>query len=232
MSRSRGRGGRGRGPVHYEVRGGRSMTAEDARKQMEGGDGRLVPFIRGREIDAGDLSGEVVEPVTATFTYFGKKIRVNPNLTETMVVDLLEAGEDIGVDDPRQLVAAKDYVRDHMHPDDFDTFWEAAQANRQSIQDVIRVCWKLLERITERDPTQPPGSSDGRPATSQSSPAGASAPATESSPVNPAPAAQQGNLWEVADHFIEKYESQGRPDLANQIALAAESREARGLVTV
>lgn len=217
MSKGKGRGGRGRGGTYYEL--SRPVSADDARKQMEDGDGRLVPFIRGREIDAGDLSGDVVEPVTATFAYFGKRFRVNPNLTETMVVDLLESGEGIDVNDPMQLVAAKDYVREHLHPEDFDEFWDTAKANRQGVQAVIRVCWKLLERITEQDPTEPPASSDGRLDTRPSSPDGASAPAT-------------GNVREVGEHFIQKFEEQGRPDLANQIALAVESREARGLVTV
>lgn len=198
---------------------------------MEDGDGRLVPFIRGREIDAGDLSGDVVEPVVASFTYFGNRFRVNPNLTETMVVDLLEAGEDIEVNDPRQLLAAKDYVRDHIHPDDFDDFWQASIDNRQGVQAVIKVCWKLLERITERPTTPPSDSSDGRPVTATNSVDGVSEPATASAPVKPYEAST-GNVREVAAPFVERYERIGRPDLANQVMLAVESREARGLVTV
>lgn len=202
------------------------MSPEEARRQIDS-DNRLVPFVRGREIDAGDLSGETVEPIIATFGYFGRRFRVNPNLTETMVVDLLEAGSDVEVNDPRQLLAAKDYVRDHLHPEDFDDFWETAVDNRQGIQQVIRVCWRLLEQITERPTTPPSDSSDGRLDTPTSSPAGASGPATASVPVS-APR----TVEEIADHFIGKFEGEGRPDLAAQIALAAESRAARGLVTV
>jgi hypothetical protein len=208
------------------------MSPEQARRQIEQGDDRLVPFIRGREIDAGDLSGDVVEPVMASFTYFGKRFRVNPDLTETMVVDLLEAGEGIEVNDPRQLLAAKDYVRDHLHPDDFDEFWQTSIDNRQGVQAVIKVCWKLLEKVTERPTTPPSDSSDGRPDTATSSAAGASAPATESVPAEPSPVPASGNVREVGRHFAEKYEAQGRPDLANQVMLAVETREARGLVTV
>ncbi len=206
------------------------MSPEQARRQIES-DNRLVPFVRGREIDAGDLSGDVVEPIIATFGYFGKRFRVNPDLTETMVVDLLEAGENVEVNDPRQLLAAKDYVRDHLHPEDFDEFWETAVANRQGIQQVIRVCWRLLEQITERPTTPPSDSSDGRPDTPTNSQAGASAPVIESVAVPPAPAGGR-STQDVADHFIEKFEAEGRPDLAAQIAAAAESRMARGLVTV
>lgn len=222
MSRSRGR--RGRGPAPYAQM---QRNPEAARRQMESSDG-LVPFIRGREIDAGDLSGEVVEPITASFTYFGKRFRVNPNLTETMVVDLLEAGEEIGVEDPRQLLAAKDYVRDHIHPDDFDEFWQVAIDNRQGVQAVIKVCWRLLEQVTDRPTTPPSGSSDGRRDTPMNSPDGASAPAIASGPDLPDP----GNVDQVAQHFVTKYETAGRPDLAAQIMVAKDARMARGLATV
>lgn len=215
-----GRGGKRRGsrPHPYSDGPGGGMSKAQAREAMEG-DGRLVPFIRGREIDAGDLSGDVVDPIIASFTYYGQRFRVNPNLTETMVVDLLEAGEDIEVNDPRQLLAAKDYVRDHLHPDDFDGFWQTAVDNRQGIQAVIKVCWRLLEQVTERPTSPPSDSSDGRRDTPTSSPAGASGPAT-------------GNVRDVARPFVERFEQAGRPDLANQVMLAVESREARGLVTV
>lgn len=204
-----------------------TIDREQARRQMESGD-RLIPLVRGREIDAGDLSGDYVEPVQASFGYFGKRFRVNPDLTETMVVDLLEKGEEVEVEDPRMLIAAKDYVSEHIHADDFEEFWETAKANRQGIHDVMRLCWRLLEQVTDRPTTPPSGSSDGRRDTPTSSPAGASAPAIENVPA----AAGEGNLREVADHFIAKFNAEGRPDKALQIQLAAESRAARGLVTV
>jgi hypothetical protein len=224
-----GRGGkrRGRGGQHPQV-----LSPEQARKQMEDTDGRLVPFIRGQEIDAGDLSGAPVEAIQASFTYFGKRFRVNPNLTETMVIDLLEAGENVEVEDMSQLVATKDYVREHIHPEDFDEFWQTSVDNRQGVQAIIQVCWKLLERITERPTTPPSDSSDGRPGTATSSAAGVSAPVTANVPVAKPYEATAGNVREVARPFVEKFEAAGRPDLANQVMLAVETREARGLVTV
>jgi hypothetical protein len=230
-----GRGGKRRSGSrpHPYSDGPGVMSREQARRQMEETDAEFVPFIRGREIDAGDLSGDVVEPVMASFTYFGKRFRVNPDLTETMVVDLLEAGEGVEVNDPSQLTAVKHYAEEHLHPEDFEEFWETAKRNRQSIQAVIKVCWKLLEQVTERPTTPPSDSSDGRPATATSSAAGASAPVIESDPVVAKPyEAPAGNVREVAAPFVEKYERIGRPDLANQVMLAVETREARGLVTV
>lgn len=222
----RSRRGRGRGaPSPYA----QMQQNPDAARQALEANTSLMPFIRGRQIDAGDLSGEVVEPIQATFGYFGKTFRVNPDLTETMVVDLLEAEVEIDdPNDPTQLVNAKDYVREHIHEDDFDEFWATAVKNRQGVQAIIKVCWKILEKVTDR-PTPPPSDfSDGRQHTPTVSPVGVSEPVTASAPALPT----TGNMQEIADHFIHKYEAQGRPDLAAQIALAAETRAARGLVTV
>lgn len=218
MTRRR-RGGR----PPYAQMGQPPQSAAEARRQMEQA-GEMVPFIRGRQLDLGDLSGSVVEPVIASFRYFGKTFRVNPDLTETMVVDLLEAGEDVSVDDPRQLIAAKAYVRDHIHPDDFDEFWDTAIDNRQGVQEIIKVCWKVLEQVTDRPTTPPSGSSDGRPDTATNSPAGASAPVIASTAV-------PTDLESVAQHFVDKFETRGRPDLAAQVMLSVEARQARELAT-
>ena len=227
--RSRGR----RGRPHPYSDGPDGHSKANARQALEDGDGRLIPFRRGVDIDAGDLSGETVEPIQASFTYFGKRFRVNPNLTETMVIDLLESGEDIDdPEDPRQLVAVKDYVRDHLHPEDFDGFWQTAINNRQGVRQVVKVCWVLLERITDRPTTPPSDSSDGRRDTPTSSLAGASVPATENLPAATPEVPAGRDMQAVADHFIRKFNQEGRPDKALQIALAAESRSARGLVTV
>jgi hypothetical protein len=197
-----------------------AQTQQPTRREAEQAlSGQIMPLVRGRQLDIGDLSGDTVEPVLATFSYFGKQFRVNPNLTETMLVDLLEDAEEIGSEGPMQLVAAKDYVRNHLHAEDFDEFWDTVVDNRQGINQVIKLCWKLLELVTDRPTSPPSDSSDGRPATVTSLPAGASEPAT-------------GNVRDVAEKFIKQFEAEGRPDKANFVALAVESREARGLVTV
>lgn len=207
-----------------------ARQAEQARIQASvDQDQEMIPLIRGREVDAGDLSGDEVEGINASFTYFGSRFRVNPDLTELMVVDLLEQAEVVGdAEDPRALTAAKGYVRGHLHPEDFDAFWTLVLAKRQGLMQVMRVCHRLLEQITERPTSAPSASSAGRRDTKESSPAGASAPVIESAPAAPT----GGSPQEVAQHFITKFEGQGRPDLAAQMAIAAEAREAQGLATV
>jgi hypothetical protein len=191
----------------------------------------------GQALDLGDLSGEVVEPVYATFVYFGERYRVNPDLTETLVVDLLAEAATVPVDDPRSAgrsepsVAqnaekSKDYVRQHVHPEDFDAMWAAAKANRQPMESLLALCWRLLSLVTDR-PTMPPSdSSDGRPATNQNSPDGASSRDDDE-------AAIDGSWWpedlprnESAIRVVEQFEARGRPDLANQIMVTQEARAA------
>lgn len=185
-------------------------------------------IARGQAMDLGDLGGEAVEPVLATFTYFGRQFRVNPDLTETVVIDLFEEAAKVPMpSDPRDLKPedvvknleqSKGYVREHIHPDDFDDLWATARANRQSMQSVMELCWKILELISER-PTSPlSDSSDGRPNTNQNSPDGASDPASaewwpDDVPYNPA-----------AVKYVERFQDEGRPDKANIIMLAQEAR--------
>jgi hypothetical protein len=192
-------------------------------------------------MDLGDLGGEPVEPVMAIFTYFGKRFRVNPDLTETTIIDMFSAAAKVTVTDPRELTEqaeatvlsqvelAKDYVRGHIHPDDFDELWATAKANRQGIQQLMELCWKILELISERPTSPPSGSSGGRPVTSQSLPDGVSSPAGQEDDTSPS----DHSWWpedlpfsEAAANVVERFEDQGRPDLANQIMVTQENRVA------
>jgi hypothetical protein len=203
---------------------------------VAGGYERTAPeIVRGRQVDLGDLSGEAVDPVLASFAYFGKQIRVNPDLTETTVIDLFERAAKVQVQDPatltgadaiREAEKAKNHVREHIHPDDFEELWATAKANRQDLRRLMALCWEILGLISERPTSPPSGSSDGRPIISQSLPDGAS------SPVGDAPEID-GSWWpeglpynEDAIAVVERFQRQGRPDLANQIMVTQENRAA------
>jgi hypothetical protein len=187
--------------------------------------------IRGRSMDLGDLGGEAVDPVLATFTYFGRQFRVNPDLTETTIIDLFEEAAKVPMPtDPRDLKPedviknleqSKGYVREHIHPDDFEDLWATARANRQSMQSVMELCWKILELISERPTSPPSGSSDGRPDIRQNSPDGAS-PRADDVPVEWWPEGVPFNPTAVK--FVERFQEAGRPDKANIIMLAQEAK--------
>jgi hypothetical protein len=187
-------------------------------------------------VDLGDLSGVEPEPVNMTFTYFGSTIRVNPDLTETMLLDLYASAADADVEDgdlerpmgdqlTRGAKEQKDYIRAHIHPDDFDTFWDLAKRHRQALGDLITLTLRLVGMIAQRDPTSPPSdSSDGRPDISQNSPSGASNPDGGASADAP-PWWPTGLPYNPqAATFVEKFEQEGRPDKANFVMLAQESR--------
>jgi hypothetical protein len=194
--------------------------------------GTTTQIIRGRSVDLGDLSGEAVEPVLAEFGYFGTKVRVNPDLTETTVIDLFERAKQVQIEDSPNLPIidalteaekAKDHVRAHIHPDDFDAFWSTAKSNRQDMRRLMGLCWEILALISERPTVPPSDSSAGRPITSQSLPDGVSSP-------DDAEPTADGSWWPDglpynpdAVAVVERYERQGRPDLANQIMVTQEA---------
>jgi hypothetical protein len=191
------------------------------RRESAAPEGRI---IRGTLTDLGDLGGEVVEPVLATFRWFGKEFRVNPDLTETAVVDLIESANDVDVDGGAGLMSGlKEYLRGHIHVEDFDEFWSTAKANRQGVEQLLQLSRKILELLSERPTTPPSDSADGRPITSQSLPDGASDQVDAGS----APLRPDGPTGsEVANRWITRYEQEDRPDLAAQVYLTAVGKEA------
>lgn len=167
MSRKRRRGGGGRQAVHLG----------DATSPR----GRNTPDLRivrgGEQIEIGEVGGEVRAKVTATFGYFGRRFRVNPDLTEIEVVDLLEEADNVKTTDVKSMTMTKKYARAHVHPDDFDEFWELVRKHNQGTGDIMVTCWKILDGITGNPTGGQSGSSPGQPATSPSSPPDSSAPA-------------------------------------------------------
>lgn len=162
--------------------------------------------IRGRELDLGDFGGEEVEPVIAHFRWYGETFRVNPDMSETDVIDLFDEADQIPVTDPRQYTITKDFVAAYIHEDDFDRLWALAVKKKQSVKDLMQLVWKITDLITENPTGQPSDSSDGLPDTKQSLPGGSS-------------------VRDTAQRFVEKFESEGRPDKAAQVMLAVEARE-------
>jgi hypothetical protein len=198
--------------------------------QRSADDGQRGTIVRGIPQVLGDLSGEVVEPIIASFGYFGTTIRVNPDLTETEVVDLLEQAGEVDDDGGAGMMAGlKSYVRGHIHDDDFETFWGLAKSNRQGAEAIIKVCYKILELLSERPTSRPSASADGRPVTSQSLPPSASAPVV-AVPDSPSPEPdvrdELAHLAPVVGQWITRYEQEGRPDLAAQVLVTAEGKAA------
>lgn len=107
-----------------------------------------------------------------TFTYFGQRVRLATDVDELELVDLMESFRRIDAGDFGAIAAIKDAFRIVVHSEDFAAFWQAAKTNRQDIEALAQLWYKLLEAVTDR-PTQRPGDSlTGPPGTAQSSPTG------------------------------------------------------------
>lgn len=111
--------------------------------------------------------GQARPPVEETFGWFGQTIRVHPDLTDAALIDFASDYEDIQ-DSPTleqkgraALQLVKAWLRDVIHPDDFDLFWKTGRANRQSTEDFTDVGVKLVEQVTGRPTQRPSDSSDG-----------------------------------------------------------------------
>jgi hypothetical protein len=151
--------------------------------------GRPVRLIRGGEnIQLGDMDADQAdhEPVTATFRLTHPKegiktFRVNPDLTELTVVDLLEEANSIKQDDPRAMIMTKTYALEHVHEDDRDDFWKTVRAKGMDSAEVMVMCWKILDGITANPTAGQSDSSGGQPATKLSSVPASSTPVADPS---------------------------------------------------
>lgn len=152
----------------------------------------------------GDFGTERPE-LDATFGYFGNTFRVEPNVTDTILLDFMTKAS--GIDDelgPEAMSAVTDFLAALIHHEDFPTFMHVARANRQTIEDLMTVGYKLLESVTVRPTPAPAASSGGRSTT-------------------PAASMQNSSALTVR----EGLERHGRPDLALAVLQAEELRTSR-----
>lgn len=144
-------------------------------------------------------------PLEATFGWFGNTIRVEPNLTDTILMDFLSKAS--GIDDeagPEAMKAVEDFLASMIHHEDYPTFMQVGRARRQNIEDLMTVAYSILEVATDRPTQAPADSSDGRSTTRAVSTANSSVPAVK-----------------------QELERRRRPDLALAVVQAQEARASR-----
>jgi hypothetical protein len=141
---------------------------------------RAAPAINQRNMEADDNEpmpggshlgelGVLHEDVDLTFTYFGKLIRVNPLLSEFVMVEFMDQANQIDENDVRAMTMTKDFVRALVHEDDFEVFWLQARTHRQTQMDLQKIAKAIFESVVGRPTGQPSGSVSGRPETSENS---------------------------------------------------------------
>ncbi|HEX6498695.1 MAG TPA: hypothetical protein VF054_06640 [Micromonosporaceae bacterium] len=136
-----------------------------------------------------------------TFDYFGTEVRVNPKVSSTLLLDVMNKAATIDENSPEAVIATMDFFRKIIHPDDFDAFWQLALDNRQNVEDLIEVSQLLLAAMADRPTTPPSDSSPGRPNIATTSTGGSS----------------------QVERVIARLQGQARPDLALAIVHANEA---------
>lgn len=154
----------------------------------------------------GDLGRDRVPPDGSdneiTFGWFGQEVRVSAEgATDLAFVDFLEHAMAVDEEDPQSALIVKQYLRDVIHPDDFDEFWRLAREHRQTSEDLMMVASEVVAKVIGR-PTQP--SSDSEHGSSP----------TEAK-------SKDGSYSRVMDRF------QGRADLQNVVTMSRERDERR-----
>lgn len=165
--------------------------------------------VEGKILDLGEYGhvedmpaqGQWPEPVK--FPWFGVEVRVNPTLTDTALIDLLEEVGDLDAADPRAAVAVKQFVREVIHADDFADFWKLGKAHGYSTEQFAEVAGLIVEKVTGDPTRESPDSSNGRLPTATKSTGGSSKLTTED--------------------MIAELEREGRPDLAEFYLMAKEA---------
>jgi len=106
---------------------------------------------------------DAIEP--DVFEWFGSTVRTSPEITDLALVDFMDLAGGIDYDDPRQATSAigvvKGFLRELIHPDDFDEFWRLAKSNRQGVEDVLAVGQRIVAAFTDRPTMRPTDSSVG-----------------------------------------------------------------------
>lgn len=122
-------------------------------------------------------------PVEDSFAWFGVDIRVHPDLSDLVIIELFGAMQDKPNDDedhgPAMLEAMSSIVATLVHPDDVDAFMRTSRSHRQQLEDIVRLAMELLGALAGRPTQLPSDSSDGQLTTAPSSTGDSSSRALE-----------------------------------------------------
>ena len=147
--------------------------------------------------DLGEL-GVAREPEVITFGYFGERLRTNPALTDVAIMRMVRRLLAVDVKGGLEAMGVfEGMVSDLVHAEDVERFWDLAERNRQTLEDIGDTVEQIMEGVTERPTVRPSDSSDG-PARTEPNSAGDSSLAV-----------------------IHRLEAKGRPDLAQFVAQAS-----------
>lgn len=104
--------------------------------------------------------GRAYDRIELDFQFFGATIRVNPSVSKAAMVEFLaEAG---GVNQNDEVAGARvimQFMREIVHPEDFDTFWGLAKRERQDPEaDLMPIGHAVMEAVAGFPTGEPSGS--------------------------------------------------------------------------
>lgn len=155
------------------------------------------------------------------FEFFDLTIRVNPSCSQAAMVEFLAAaGEVEQADEVRGAQVIMMFMRQIVHPDDFDAFWSKAKLERQDPEkDLMPIGHAVMEAISDFPTGQPSGSAGGSTSTGPRFVVDAPLPEL------PTPNLKAGSTGAQALAMLR-----GRPDLQEFIVQAGEQKKEKAAV--
>lgn len=94
--------------------------------------------------------GTAYEPVDLDFGFFGETIRVHPEAGAAALTEFIAGAADIAAEDePAGAKFILDFLRQLVHPEDFDRFWSLAKAQRQHpMRDLMPIGKAIVEAVS------------------------------------------------------------------------------------
>jgi hypothetical protein len=102
------------------------------------------------------------DEIDASFEYFGIIVRVHPDMSDLIMLEFMDKLGSIDEEDVAAgFQAMRNLLTGVIHPDDYDTFWRTARANRQTVKDLMEVAAAVIGSAADRPTERPSASSDG-----------------------------------------------------------------------
>ena len=170
--------------------------------------------------------GQERDPIDADFMYLNKvRIRVHPDATDLELTSFMEKAARISMNEEEMdeqvvasqasetLLAVMSFMRQQIHPDDWDLFWDTAKKYRQTTRDLMEISQELVAAVAGF-PTGPPSASSG-----------GRSPTRKKSKGNSSSRGSRPREQRVFEQALE--ETKGRPDRQEVVVQMHEVRTGR-----
>lgn len=167
------------------------------------------------------------EDAAVVFGYFGTRLRANPLASDLAFIEFLDKAENLDkVNEVEAVRLVLDYLREQIHPDDWDEFWRLAKANHQTSTDLMLVSHQIQGAIAGFPTGQPSVSRAGRRATARKSGARSPSRATQTRASRSRAGVVDGEVVSRQDVVMGRAMEllDGRPDLKVAVWEAQQAR--------